>query len=211
MRIQILVDNPKSWIVPYASQLVLDLEKRGHDASMVHKHRAVGEGDVLCLLSCERVFKNLNLNKHNLVVHESNLPMGKGWSPVSWQILEGKNEIPVTLIEATDEVDTGPIYKQVFMKLEGHELLPEIKNMQGKITQQLILDFVDSYPYYSPRPQIGNSTFYSKRKPEQSALDINKTISEQFNLLRICDNERYPAFFVVNGIKYLIKIEKWDL
>jgi methionyl-tRNA formyltransferase len=31
-------------------------------------------------------------------VHESALPQGQGWSPMTWQILEGASPIPVTLI-----------------------------------------------------------------------------------------------------------------
>ena len=34
--------------------------------------------------------KDLSKFKNVLVVHESELPKGKGWSPLSWQILEGK-------------------------------------------------------------------------------------------------------------------------
>ena len=58
------------------------------------------------------------------------------------------------------------------------------------------------------RKQTGLTTFYSRRGPEDSKLDINKTISEQFNLMRVCNNEKYPAFFIKDGVKYLLKIEK---
>ena len=48
-------------------------------------------GDICILLSCELLDKEqLALHKHNLVVHESDLPKGQGWSPMTWQILEGK-------------------------------------------------------------------------------------------------------------------------
>ena len=46
-----------------------------------------------------------------------------------------------------------------------------------------------------PRAQVGKSEFYSKRTPKDSELDINKSIKDQFNLLRICNNEQFPAFF----------------
>ena len=37
-------------------------------------------------------------------------------------------------------------------------------------------------------------------------VDLNKTIHEQFNLFRIVDNELYPAFFLHQGKKYILKI-----
>ena len=85
---------------------------------MIHKHSEVIKGDVLILLSCNKIFKSLDLNTFNLVVHESNLPEGRGMSPFTWQILEGKSVIPVTLLEATKELDDGKIYGKINVKLK---------------------------------------------------------------------------------------------
>lgn len=208
MLIQILVDNVNSWIIPYAKELRKQLEDNGHEAFLKHRHDEVKKGDVLCLLSCERVFKNLHLNLYNLVVHESDLPKGKGWSPVTWQVLEGRDKIPVTVFEASEAVDAGNIYAKEFIYLEGHELLDEIKHQQGLKTKKLILDFVNRYPDVKGFLQKGKSTYYPKRSPKDSELNIAKSIKEQFDLLRVCDNERYPAYFNLNGEKYVIKIYK---
>ena len=54
--------------------------------------------------------------------------------------------------------------------------------------------------------QIGKGNFNKRRHPKDSQLDINKTIKQQFNHLRINDNEHYPSFFYYKGQKYLIKI-----
>ena len=48
--------------------------------------------------------------------------------------------------------------------------------------------------------------FLKKRYPEDSQLNINKSIKSQLNLLRVCDNKRYPAFFHYKKKKFLIKI-----
>lgn len=209
MKIQILIDNPSSWIIPYAEKLTFKLRERGHDVLIVHKHKDVKQGDILCLLSCDRVFKQLNLNKNNLVVHESDLPKGRGWSPLTWQVLEGKDEIPVTLFEAVEQVDAGIIYAQEILRLNGTELLPEMKHMQGEATIKLILDFVEKYPNNSGRMQEGEATFYKKRTPIDSKLDTRKTLEDQFNLLRVCDNEQYPAYFFYKGKKYKLKIYEY--
>lgn len=208
LKIQILVDNPKSWFIPYAISLKDQLCSLGHNAMLIHDKKLVEEGDILCLLACEFIFKGLHLNKRNLVVHESDLPSGKGWSPVSWQVLEGKKRIPVTLIEAHGRVDSGDIYSQRYILLKGDELWPEIKHQQGEQTIALIMDFVNTYPKVKGKPQLGEESFYPKRTEESSELDVSKSIEEQFNLLRICDNDRYPAFFLKEGVKYILKIQK---
>lgn len=208
MLVQLLIDNPDSWIVPYATSLKDILTEMGYRVLVFSKHRDVQEGDVLILLSCERIFSSLSLNKYNLVIHESALPQGKGWSPLTWQVLEGKDEIPVTLFEATDSVDSGRIYGQLFIQLDGTELNSELKHKQGLATIDLIVDFFKKYPNIIGKEQEGKETFYPKRTVKDSELILYKTIEEQFNLLRVVDNERYPAFFIKNGVKYILKIYK---
>ncbi|WP_420386058.1 formyltransferase family protein [Roseivirga sp.] len=210
LKIQILVDNPNSWIIPYARELVDKLKELDFDARLLHRHSDVVQGDILCLLSCERIFRQLNLNQFNLVVHESDLPKGKGWSPVTWQVLEGKKRIPVTLLEASEEVDAGPIYDKEYIDLEGYELLSEIKHQQGLLTQRLILKFLSRYPNVVAVTQSGKESFYEKRGPEDSRLDPEKSLGEQFELLRVCDNERYPAFFTWRGKDFIIRIYRKD-
>ena len=208
MKIQILVDNKNSWYVPFAFILKEKLKEKVDFVSVIFEHSKVEKGDILCLIGCEKIFDKLELNKSNIVVHESFLPKGKGWSPLSWQILEGKNEIPVTLFEAEKEIDSGVIYFQEYLKFSGDELLTEIKQKQGFLTNKLIEKYVLCYPNVKGLKQKGKSTFYSKRTPSDSELDINKNINQQFNLLRIVDNDNYPAFFVKNNTKYILKIEK---
>lgn len=209
MKIQILVDNPNSWILPYSKELVLKIYNEfGIKAELLHEHDDVKKGDLLFLLACEKIFKKLNYNSHNLVIHESDLPRGKGWSPLTWQVLEGKKRIPITLFEAVESVDAGDIYIQDYIELFGDELLTEIKHQQGLKTVDLILRFIRNKTEIPAKKQKGKSTFYAKRGPKDSKLDIHKSIDEQFNLLRIVDNERYPAFFEKNGQKYIIKIYK---
>ena len=208
MIVQILVDNKKSWYVPYAHKLKAKLERKGKEVYVIHDHSEVILGDILCLISCEKLYKNLELNKSNIVIHESELPKGKGWSPLSWQVLECKDEIPITLFEAQDDLDSGQIYAQSKIKLTGEELLNEIKEKQGVLTNKMIEEYILAFPNVSGIEQKGESTFYNKRTPKDSDLDINKSISDQFNLLRIVDNENYPAFFIKNNVKYYLKIYK---
>ena len=73
-------------------------------------------------------------NRHNLVVHESPLPTGTGWSPLTWQILEGTNQIQVVLFGAANEVDSGKIYLQEVLEFAGHELIDELQKAQAEST-----------------------------------------------------------------------------
>ena len=80
--------------------------------------------NVCFILGYERIISQdlLKKNNHNLIVHESDLPKGRGWSPLTWQVLKGKNKVAVTLFEASDKIDEGHIYIQDYIYLNGTKL-----------------------------------------------------------------------------------------
>lgn len=126
-----------------------------------------------------------------------------------WQILEGADEIPIKLLEAAEQVDSGDIYLQSRVQLMGNELVDDWRRLIGGRTIFLCKEWVRTYPdvLTAARPQVGSASYYTRRTPDDSELDPNKGIAEQFNLLRVVDNERYPAFFFHRGRKYIIKID----
>jgi UDP-2,4-diacetamido-2,4,6-trideoxy-beta-L-altropyranose hydrolase len=207
-----ILSDRTTWMNPWISTILADWAMAGHRINWVHEPSKVSEGDFCFMLSCGEIVSSdiLNRNKNNLVVHGSALPQGKGWSPLSWQIIEGAESILITLFEATDNVDSGMIYLQEKMQFQGHELIDELRQQQAEATMRLCKQFVAQYPSIldQSRKQNGESTFYSKRTPSDSQLDPNKTIAEQFNLLRIVDNKSYPAYFDLNGTRYILKVEK---
>lgn len=194
--------------MPYAESYSKVLSKKGFISKILNNHLEVENGDILILLSCEKKFTDLSKNKNNLVVHESDLPMGKGWSPLTHQVLEGKNKIPVTLFEADKSFDGGKIYFKKFIDLNGDELIDELREKQAQMTFYLIDKFLRERSDIIGVKQKGKETFYQRRNPSHSELDINKSILENFNLLRVVDNQRYPAFFIHKNQKYIIKIFK---
>lgn len=209
--ITILTDKT-SWMKEYNTVLAQKLEEYRHSVKLINCIDELKEGDFAFFLSCFEIIKpeKLKLNKHNLVVHASKLPQGKGWSPMSWQILEGKNNIPITLFEASEKVDAGDIYLQDEIILQGSELISEWQKKLGEKIIEMCLSYINNFDSIEAKTQIGEESFYLKRKPSDSELDIKKTIEEQFNLLRIVDNDDYPAFFNINGQKFKLKVEKYD-
>lgn len=195
---------------PHVERLKTELEQRGHTVSRHDRHQDLPRADVCFLLSCERIVPHESLARADvaLVCHPSDLPRGRGFSPLAWQIVEGANRIPVTLFEAVAKVDAGPIHGQGWIELDGHELNDEIKARQGEVTRRLCVDFVDRWPDVEGREQQGEPTWYPRRTAASSELDPEKSIAEQFDLLRVVDNERYPAHFRYRGHRYTLRIER---
>ena len=93
-------------------------------------------------------------------------------------------------------------------ELDGSELNDEIRKIQAFKSLNLIKKFLNNSKIYKPKRQIGTSTYNKLRTAKDSLIDVKKSIKDQFNLLRICDNERYPAYFIFKKKKYILKIYK---
>ena len=161
-------------------------------------------------LSYTKILSESFLQKNELVLiaHSSKLPKDKGFAPLQYQILRNKNKVYMSLIKAVKEADDGPIYFQDYFVLNGTELSDEIRNIQGKQVLNIIRKFLIKYPNVKLKKQIGKSNFNKRRYPKDSQLDIHKSIKQQFNHLRINDNELYPSFFYYKGQKYIFKVFK---
>lgn len=207
-----LLSDADTWMNAYLPALKAELEADGHSVTWVHRPADVPKGEVCFVLSCTRLLtpEVLARHRHNVVVHQSALPLGRGWSPLSWQILEGADVVPVTLFEAAADVDSGTVYFRDEIRFNGTELVDELRYGQAETSIRLCLRFIREYPGVVALgvEQVGSPTFYARRGPEQNRLDPDKTLKEQFNLLRIADNERYPAYFELNGETYVLRIEK---
>jgi len=209
MDITIICSDKQHKIFPYLEQWVRE-NFRDHNISLLTKSEDVTEGDILFLISCTEIIKNdiRKRFKHTLVIHESDLPKGRGWSPLVWQIIDGSNTIPITIFDAAEKVDSGDIWKKEFVKLEGHEVVDEINAKVFPVKIKLMDFAIKNMDTIKKTPQDGEPSYYPRRKPADNELNVNKTIKEQFDLMRIADNERYPCFFNFREHRYKITLSK---
>lgn len=211
MRISI-VTSRGSWKSEHLHELTHYWATKGHSTSIVYEPDEVPQGELLFILGCTFILPSeiLLRNTHNLVVHESELPKGRGWTPIAWLVEGGSNRIPLTMIEAEKRVDAGPVYLRREVALEGHELVNEIRALVIREMMEMCKHFVERYPEIvsTARDQEGEATYFPRRTLESSRLNPHMTIAEQFDKLRIVDNQDYPAFFDFRGQTYTLKIEK---
>ena len=55
------------------------------------------------------------------------------------------------------------------------------------------------------RKQSGKGSYNKKKTPEHSELNTNKTLGELWDEIRVCDNEKYPAWFTILDKKIILK------
>jgi methionyl-tRNA formyltransferase len=117
----------------------------------------------------------------------------------------------ISAFKVSDKLDSGPICLQENLSLQGNALdiltRMETKSitMINKIIKKKNLNF---------KKQKGKPSFFKRRKPSESKLDINKTrtLNKLYDFLRMLDAPGYPnAFIKLNKFKFTfndIKINK---
>lgn len=211
MKITILCSSLEHPINTWLNRWIAE-HKPYHQVDLIHRKVDLTNGDLLFLISCSEIIDKADRRfyKKTLVIHASDLPRGRGWSPHIWQILEGQVQLTVTLLEADDKVDNGDIWEQTKINIPKDALYDEINKILFE-TEMLLMSFaVSNYDSIAPRSQSRKiePTYYPKRRPEDSEIDPTLSIIEQFDKIRVSDPERYPAFFHLHGQKYRIILEK---
>lgn len=212
MKITLLCTNPTHPIYDYLLRW-LDDNNSKYEIQLINRISEVqAHGDILFLISCSEIIKAEHREKfrYTLVLHASDLPEGRGWSPHIWDIINGHNELTLSLLNAESSVDSGDIWQKKKIPLTGLELYDEINDLLFNTELDLISWACENIDQVQARPQLNanDCEFHRLRTPYDSELDPERSISSQFNLLRICDPNRFPAYFYRDGQRYKVTITR---
>jgi methionyl-tRNA formyltransferase len=181
-----------------------------YNFKITYNLKKIKKCDVLFIISYTKILSVSLFDKVKLplIVHESNLPLGRGCSPVLWEVLNKKKNFYVSIIKADQKVDSGKIVLKKKFNIREDDLYEEIRHKQTISNIEIIKKFLKIYPKIKFKNQIGKPTYFRKRTIKDSELNINKSIKSQFNLMRINNNKDWPSYFYIHGKKFIIKIFK---
>jgi methionyl-tRNA formyltransferase len=190
----------------------IDRNSTSHTIELVRRKRDLSGGDILFLVSCGEIISATDRASYgaSLVLHASDLPRGRGWSPHIWDIAAGANHITLSLLEAEDKVDSGRLWNQIRIPVPPTALWNEINHLLFTAEVELMDFAVRSFGAIAPynQPSHVEATYLRQRTAEDSRIDAHKSIADQFDLIRVCDPSRYPAFFDHRGQRYALRLEK---
>ena len=143
--------------------------------------------------------------------HASNLPKGRGGSPIQNQILLNIKKTKISAFKVSKRLDSGPICLQYDLSLEG-SAISIFKRLENK-SIQMIKKIIKS-KNLNFKKQKGKPSFFIRRKPSESKINIYKikTIKKLYDFLRMLDAPSYPkAYIKLNKFKFMfndIKMNK---
>ncbi|RJX65555.1 UDP-glucuronic acid dehydrogenase [Tsuneonella suprasediminis] len=211
MNVTLLCSDRRHPVMPHLRAWA-KLNGKALNVSLVDDIHDVVGGEILFLISCSQKIEKADRDKFKkvLVIHASDLPTGRGWSPHVWSIVGGADHLVVTLLEAEDTIDSGDIWHKLTIDIPSHFLSDEINEALFSAEIELIDFAVANFETIRPEAQDSTQkvTYHRKRTPDDSEISIDMPLGEQFDLIRVCDPERFPAHFRFRGHTYKITLEK---
>lgn len=142
-----------------------------------------------------KVSKDLIEKYECIGFHPTDLPFGRGGTPIQNLILRGIKTTKLSAFRMTDAMDTGPVYLKESLSLKGSA--GEIYRRMNRLAAGMIREIVDEKP--SPVPQQGEVVLFERRRPEQSEIPPLSSLEALYDFIRMTDAEEYPKAFLNHG------------
>lgn len=210
---RILIATIKSWNIINAEKLAESYGDK-HNIRIIHKKEELTGGlieefhpDIIFFphwsyVIPEEIYKNTIC----VVFHMTDLPFGRGGSPLQNLIIRGYQETKISALRVTKEIDAGPIYMKEKLSLEG-SAEQVFKRASDIIFEKMIPVFMSNN--LTAKEQIGTPVFFKRRKPEESELQESMSLQMVYDYIRMLDAEGYPKAYINFGkLKLVFKNAK---
>ncbi len=134
-------------------------------------------------------------NYECIVFHMTDLPFGRGGSPLQNLIARGFERTKVSAIRVNEGLDTGDVYLQKELSLHG--TAEEIFLRASKVIEQMIVEIIEQD--LQSVPQQGEPVVFARRKPAEGNIVSLDSIEKVFDFIRMLDAEGYPKAFLEAG------------
>lgn len=129
-----------------------------------------------------------------VVFHMTDLPYGRGGSPLQNLIVAGKTETKICAIKVQKGLDTGDIYTKRKLDLAGSA--SEIFSRTAPLIKEMIEEIINSSP--PPWKQVGEVVVFKRRIPADSDISKISELDKIYDHIRMMDAEDYSAAYIEN-------------
>lgn len=139
-----------------------------------------------------------------VVFHMTDLPFGRGGSPLQNLIARGIYQTKISAIRVVDQLDAGPVFMKEDLKLDGSA--EEIFKRAAEIIFTKMIPFiVEEDP--EPLEQEGQVVTFRRRKPEDGEITKGMPLYQIYDYIRMLDAEGYPPAYISFG-KYQLEFSR---
>ena len=127
------------------------------------------------------IFKKGALN-----VHTSLLPKLRGAAPIQRAIMNGDEETGISFMKMEKGLDTGPIYTQEKIKIEGNETSETLTEKMSEVSSCKILEIIDLIEknnFKLTSQDSSNATYAPKIMKEEAKINWDESATKIVNLI----------------------------
>ena len=127
-----------------------------------------------------------------IVFHTAPLPLGRGGSPIQNLIKRGYAKSPVCALAMSEGIDSGPIYDQLDISLEGSlsKILERLNNAVNILMRRLTKHLPE------PVIQIGDTKTFKRLGGKDNEISYDANIEEFYDSIRMLDDPSYPSAYL---------------
>lgn len=197
MIVSIIIVSNKEWHRKYVKEIATRTNK---DVIYINNKECITY-DYLHTLQPEWVFfphwsyiipAEVYANMNCVIFHMTDLPFGRGGSPLQNLIARGIYETKLSALKCTAQLDAGDIYIKQPLSLWG--TAEEIYFRAAELTKEMIIQIVKEKPQL--HKQQGEPVVFRRRKPSEGDIGKLKSLSEVFDYIRMLDADTYPPAFL---------------
>lgn len=144
----------------------------------------------------KKIYENFNC----IIFHMTDLPFGRGGSPLQNLLSRGIYNTKISAIKCCEILDGGDVYlkKDFDISFGSAE---EIYRKAGYIVSQMIDEIIEKKPL--PQKQLGEVVKFHRRTLEESDISDITDLQKIYDYIRMLDAPGYPKAFIKNkNIKY---------
>lgn len=134
-----------------------------------------------------------------VVFHMTDLPYGRGGSPLQNLITRGHEDTMISAVRCVGAIDAGPVYLKRPLSLAG--TAEEILQRASDLMETMIVEITDLRP--TPILQRGDVVVFKRRSPADGNIAGLAELPQVYDYIRMLDAEGYPPAFVNVGQLHL--------
>ncbi|GFI12428.1 methionyl-tRNA formyltransferase [Lachnospiraceae bacterium] len=137
----------------------------------------------------EEVYEHFNC----VVFHMTDLPFGRGGSPLQNLLVRGIYHTKITAIKVEAGLDTGDIYLKEPLDISTGSADEIFSKISDIVFGRMIPRFIEEKLLLMH--QEGEPAVFSRRRPEQSEIPEGLSQRQIYDYIRMLDGEGYPAAY----------------
>jgi len=129
-----------------------------------------------------------------ITFHMTDLPFGRGGSPLQNLISRGIYQTKISAIKVNKKIDGGDIYYKEPINISQGSAEEIFKKTSNVVYDKMIPYILENRPV--PKKQRGKPVVFKRRSPDQSNISRLGTLRQVYDYIRMLDAEGYPRAFI---------------